>query len=126
MLHLPGLGDRQPSKLAAEIIAIVPKGITPGYLERQIFLEQLPSSVQQNMAAHGGVTELRELAKLADGYIAAAHAKMSCTIEQKLSLTPAFGQVQASDEEPELYAVIGGRRPPSSRKLCLAHVKYGT
>ena len=52
LLHLPGLGDKRPSKLAAEIMALVPEGTQPGYLEHQIFLEQLPASVRQMMACH--------------------------------------------------------------------------
>ena len=42
LLHLPDLGEKLPSTLAAEIIALVPRNATPGYLEHQIFLEQLP------------------------------------------------------------------------------------
>ena len=59
LLHLPDLGDKLPSTLAAEIIALVPKDATPGYLEHQIFLEQLPQILQVYMAAHMEVTDLR-------------------------------------------------------------------
>ena len=45
------------------------------YPERQIFLEQLPFSVQQNMAAHEDVRDLWKLAKIADGYVITARAR---------------------------------------------------
>ena len=72
ILHLQGLGDKLPSVLASEIIALVPSGRHPDYLERQIFLEQLLSAVQQNMAAHEKETDFMKLAKIADGYVIAA------------------------------------------------------
>ena len=71
LLHLQGLGDKLPSVLTSEIIALVPSGKSPDYLERQIFLEQLPAAVQQNMAAHETERDLWKLAKIPDGYVIA-------------------------------------------------------
>ena len=39
------------------------------------FLEQLPFSVQQKMAAHEEVSDMPKLAKFADGYVATAKAR---------------------------------------------------
>ena len=75
LLSLPGLGDKRPSTLVAEILALVPDDVEPGYLEREIFIRQLPVSVQQNMAAHEDIVDLRQLAKLADGYMTAARSR---------------------------------------------------
>ena len=46
LLHLKGLVDKLPSVLASEMIALCPDGVDPGYLERQIFIEQLLGTVQ--------------------------------------------------------------------------------
>ena len=76
------------------------------------------------MAAHRSVMDLRELAELADGYVAAARVKMSsCAIEPKSSFPPA--SVQESDEDPSSCAAVGGRRAPFGKKLCCKHVKFG-
>ena len=86
-------------------------------------------SVQQNMAVHHGVTELLELADLADGYVATARNKVSsCAIEQKsvfpsASLTPPVN-VSESVESPLSCAAVRGRRP-SGKKLCWRHAKFG-
>ena len=125
LLHLPGLGDKRPSTLISEIIALVPKGVMPGYLERQIFIEQLPTSVQQNLAAHDEVTNLRALAKLPDGYVVAARAKMasSTAVVHQPSLPPTT--IQESVEDPSSCAAVGGQRVPTGKKLCWNHARFG-
>ena len=55
----------------------MPSGKVPDYLEHQIFLEQLPIAVQQNMAAHETEKDLQKLAKIADGYVIATRARGS-------------------------------------------------
>ena len=140
LLHLPGLGDRLPSKLAAEIIAILPKDVEPCFIVRQIFIEQLPVSVQQNMAAHRGVTDLIELADFADGYVAAARNRMaSCVVEEGSVIPPPppFQPAMCSQngEDHSSCAAVEGRRPPgnwgrpnpsqAARKLCWRHAKFG-
>ena len=77
LLHLPDLGDKLPSTLAAKIVALVPKDATPGYLEHQIFFEQLPQTLQAHMAAHTEVTDLCQLAKIAEQYMASPGASSS-------------------------------------------------
>ena len=132
LLHLPGLGDKRPSKLAAEIIALVPDGVQPGYLERQIFLEQLPTSVRQMMAAHKEVKNLRELAKLADGYVVAARARMptlaavSHNASHQSSFEPSwFSSEPQGGNEDSSCSAVSGRKATGGRRLCWKHVKFG-
>ena len=133
LLHLPGLGDKRPSALAAEIIALVPEGKTPDYLERQIFLEQLPVSVQQHMAAHEEEEDLMALAKLADGYVAAARSRaaMSCAVGPSMTAPPfpsyAGLPQEMTDGPAECAAVRPNPRPfnRQSSKFCYAHYRYG-
>ena len=136
---MQGLGDKLPSVLASEIIALVPSGKTPDYLERQIFLEQLPSPVQQNMAAHEKETDLQKLAKIADGYVIAAHVKgsgVSCAVTVPRSSSDAQPQSQqqpviqsASDStcvhDSSPCCAVGGRGQSSTtRKLCFYHQRF--
>ena len=97
LLHLRGLGDKLPSVLASEIITLCPEEVTPDYLERQIFIEQLPGAVQQDMAAHEEVTDFMKLAKIADRYVIAAHAReasMSCAVMVPQSSSDTWSQSQ--------------------------------
>ena len=133
LLHLPGLGDKRPSELAAEIIALVPEGKTPDYLERQVFLEQLPVSVQQHMAAHEDEEDLVALAKLADGYVAAARSRAAMSFAVGSSVTappfpPYAGLPQEMADGPAECAAVRGNPRPFNRKLsrfCFQHSKFG-
>ena len=127
LLHLPGLGDKRPSMLAAEIVALVPEGLAPGYLERQIFLEQLPASVQQNMAAHEGEKDLVALAALADGYVAAARTRAAVSYAVAPPPFPPYAGLpqEMADGPAECAAVGGNSRPSNGGKLCFYHRKWG-
>ena len=129
LLSLPGLGDRRPSTLVAEILALVPDGVEPGYLEREIFVRQLPFSVQQNMAAHDDIVDLRELAKLADGYVTAARStrefnSVTSHPSPETSLHASVLQPhEVGPQMPEVWAMRGGRR---QSKMCFYHERYGS
>lgn len=49
LLHLSGLGDRKPSELMDEILALL-DGHKPCLLAEQIFLEQLPEDIRMQIA----------------------------------------------------------------------------
>ena len=134
LLHLQGLGDRLPSVLTSEIVALVPEGISPDYLERQIFLEQLPADVQQNMAAHESKKDFMKLAKIADGYVIVARERgsgMSCAVTVPQSSSDTQPQIQQQpgfqmtcDSSP-CCAVGGQGQSSTTRKLCFFHQCFG-
>ena len=134
LLHMPAMGDKLPSALVAEILALVPSGKTANYLERQIFLEQLPPSIRSSMAAHVAERDLRKLGKLADAYLLNMRSSASsevCVAEQPFPPpAPHLPQCYHVAESPTSCSVgrsqpqqAGNARPPS--KLCFAHAKYG-
>ena len=127
LLHLPDLREKLPSALAAEIIALVPRGVTPGYLECQIFLEQLPQSLQAHMAAHTDVTELRQLAKTAEQYMASPSASSSGS-----SFAVMGPQHSPPDEPPQRPLGCGNSAAPpccgaigSQSQICSYHRRFG-
>ena len=117
LLSLPGLGDKKPSKLAAEIIALVPEGLDPGYLERQIFLNQLPTAVQQLMMTHKEVKDLYQLGRLADDYVMTMHSRelasavAACNVADVSACAAATG--------PRFSGYAGGGW------LCWRHARFG-
>ena len=120
------------------MIALCPDGVDPGYLERQIFIEQLPGMVQQDMAAHEEETDFVKLAKIADRYVIAARAReasMSCAVTVPQSSSDTRSQSQptsvvvgdsASGQDFSPCNAVGGRgQVPTARKLCFYHQRFG-
>ena len=64
LLRMRGLGDRKPSQLMDEMLALL-DGHTPCFLFEQIFLEQLPEDVRLSLA-NADFSDLRAVALLAD------------------------------------------------------------
>ena len=133
LLHLQCLGNRLPSVLASEIVALVPESNSPDYLERQIFLERLPADVQQNMAAHENEKDFMKLAKIADGYVIAARAResgVSCVVKVPQSSSDTEFQIHyqpvpqimsdsaGGQDSTPCYAVGGRGQSSTVRKLC--------
>ena len=140
LLHLKGLGDKLPSVLASEIVALVPSGNTLDYLERQIFLEQLPGAVQQNMAAHEKKMDFMKLAKIANGCVIAAQVRVSgvsCAVTVPQSSSDTQSQIRhqpvpqmvndsAGEQDSAPCYAVGGRGQSSTvRKLCFYHQRFG-
>ncbi|KFD51218.1 hypothetical protein M514_07818 [Trichuris suis] len=64
LLHMTGLGDRTPSQLMDEMLALM-NGHKPCFLFRQIFLEQMPNDIRL-LLADSDFTYPRQLAARAD------------------------------------------------------------
>ena len=130
LLHMPAMGDKLPSAYVSEILALVPSGKTPDYLERQIFMEQLPPAVRSSMAAHVTERDLRKLGKLADAYLVnlrSSASSSSFAVDQPPPPSaPQFSQCHHVAED--LASCSVGRRQPqhaTNGKLCSLHNRYG-
>ena len=64
LLHMDGLGDRKPSMLMNEMLALM-DGHTPCFLFEQLFLEQMPDDIRLMLAGES-FTDPRQLAARAD------------------------------------------------------------
>ena len=64
LLHMDGLGDRKPSMLMNEMLALM-DGHTPCLLFEQLFLEQMPDDIHLILADES-FTDPRQLAARAD------------------------------------------------------------
>ena len=130
LLHLPGLGDKKPSKLAAEIVALVPDDEKPGYLERQIFLDQLPTAVQQLMMSHKTEDDLYQLGRLADEYVMMWHGRMMSSAVAARDSMPA-PEAEMSSKAAEGGSSCAAATMPqftgySGKKwFCWRHAQYG-
>jgi len=65
LLDHPDLGDRRPSSLMAEMLALLPAGARPDILFLALFLRRLPPSMRDHLATANTDTA-EELAELAD------------------------------------------------------------
>ena len=78
ILDINGLGDSKPSELLDKMLAIVPTGQQPGFLFKEVFLRQLPSSIQ-SIVTQQDYSSLRELAKAADKHFLSSGASINAT-----------------------------------------------
>mgnify|MGYP006061944625 CR=1 FL=1 len=116
ILDMDGLGDKTPSQCLTTMLNLVPVGQDPGFLFRKVFLRQLPTDVQTQLAQSTktgtGPDDLRGLALEADRYFASMGSRIS-TVSRSSSR-------MASDPEDADISAISGR------KLCFFHAKFGT
>ena len=130
LLHLPGLGDKKPSKLAAEIVALVPDDEKPGYLEQQIFLDQLPTAVQQLMLSHKMEHDLYQLGKLADDYMMTMRGRWTSSAVAARDSMPALGAAMSPNAAEGGSSCAAATMPQftgySGKKwFCWRHAQYG-
>ena len=130
LLHLPGLGDKKPSKLAAEIIALVPDNEQPGYLESHIFLDQLPTAVQQLMMSHKSEQDLYQLGRLADEYVMTMRGRMTSSAVAARNNMPAPGAEMSSNAAEGGSSCAAATVPrytgyTGRRYYCWRHAQYG-
>jgi len=65
LINSPGLGDRRPSVMMKEMLALLPKGEKPETLFLALFLGRLPTSMRDHLAA-ANATSAKEMAQHAD------------------------------------------------------------
>ena len=66
LVHQPALGDRKPSVLMSDMLALLPPDHKPDFLFNFLFLERLPADVRKHLVTSEEL-DPRKLALLADG-----------------------------------------------------------
>lgn len=109
LLHLAGLGDRKPSELMDEMIELLGDE-PPGFLFRQLFIEQLPSSVGMVLSSLD-LTEPRALAASADKLIQAQRQAADGVLVSSAAQEAAFPPDTDPDHPNSTVAAL--QRPAS-------------
>ena len=66
LLYAAELGDRRPSQMMDDLLAMLPPGELDGLLFKAIFLTRLPDDLRTHVAPHAKTMESRQLAAHAD------------------------------------------------------------
>jgi hypothetical protein len=111
ILSMRGLGDRKPSELMDEMLALA-DGHAPCFLFKQIFLNQLPEPLQIPLAMMD-FTDPRTFALNADKLWA---AKNSCDASGSIN------KVLTQPKPRKTFATTG----PNDEGLCFYHAKFGS
>ena len=114
LLNLRGLGDRKPSALMDEMVALL-EGQTPCFIFKQIFLNQLPETLQVQMATvtyNNARNFSLEADKFWNAKIAAENNSHSINrVTSKQTYTPRQRTLPT---------------PSTAENLCFYHAKYGS
>jgi hypothetical protein len=135
LLDHPEIGDRRPSRLMSDMLALLPAGTTPDTLFLALFLRRLPSSIRDHLAAADCATA-EEMATLADMlWDARASGSVSVVEEDSVaaisgrSASPREGHRRSPDRQRSQRGRGGGNttrpRPQTPGKLCKLHKKWG-
>jgi hypothetical protein len=135
LLDHPEIGDRRPSRLMSDMLALLPAETNPDTLFLALFLRRLPASIRDHLAAADcGTAE--EMATLAD-MLWDARSSGSVSLVEEESVAAISGRSASPREghrrSPERQRPQGGRgggstsrpRPQTPGKLCKLHKKWG-
>lgn len=111
LLRLNGLGDRKPSVLMDEMLALA-QGHTPCFLFEQIFLEQLPEELRLQLASQD-FADPRKVALLADSIWLSRHH------------SPVTAPVYSVASPSKRNSVKPVKNYTSTDELCFYHAKFG-
>ena len=130
LLHLAGLGDKLLSILAAKILALVPTNTRLGYLERQIFIDQLPLNIRAHMVTHEEEKDIWVLGKIADHYVASSGAAAplpTFAVAQPAQQPPSFPQRPQTPTFPDDSAVSTSccHAVGKQSTYCFYHHRFG-
>ena len=89
LLDHPDLGDRRPSTLMAEMLALLPGGARPDILFLSMFLRRLPPSMREHLAA-SDVETAEEMADLADKLWDARNSQSVSAVEAEIAAVRPF------------------------------------
>ena len=89
LLDHPDLGDRRPSVLMAEMLALLPAGARPDTLFLAMFLRRLPPSMREHLAADDADTA-EEMAELADKLWDARNSQSVSALEADIAAVRPF------------------------------------
>jgi hypothetical protein len=115
LLNLRGLGARKPSELMDEMTALL-EGQTPCFIFKQLFINQLPESLQVQMATVE-FENTREFALKADQFW---NAKISADQNSSNSINRVMpNHFSEKRQQPR-------RIPINPESLCYYHTRYGS
>jgi len=89
LLDHPDLGDRRPSTMMAEMLALLPAGARPDILFLSMFLRRLPPSMREHLAANDEDTA-EEMAGLADKLWDARNSQSVSAVEADIAAIRPF------------------------------------
>jgi len=135
LLDHPDIGDRRPSRMMSDMLALLPPGTTPDTLFLALFLRRLPSSIRDHLAAADFGTP-DEMATHAD-LLWDARSGSSVSAVEVESVAAVAGRAASPRDSrrrsPEHQRPQRGRgggqdsrpRPQTPGKLCKLHKKWG-
>jgi len=143
LLSFRELGDLKPSQLMNSMLALLPRGETPGFLFKKIFLDRLPSNVRTHVQAAAGGQDCQQLAASADGFWLACNRPGVAAAVQSSPSATSPKDAELADLTDAIAAVSFKKKPPQQRKfsqrtparksgpakvagfVCWKHIKYG-
>ena len=137
LLDHPEIGDRRPSRLMSDMLALLPPGTAPDIIFLALFLRRLPTSIRDHLAAADCDTA-EEMATLADMLWDARSSSSVSLVEEEDSVAAISGRSDSprdsrrrSPERQRPQRGRGGgqaarpRAPTPGAKLCKLHKKWG-
>ena len=89
LLDHPDLGDRRPSSMMEEMLALLPAGAQPDVLFLALFLRRLPPSMREHLAADDADTA-EEMAELADKLWDARNSQSVSAVDAEIAAVRPF------------------------------------
>jgi len=135
LLDHPDIGDRRPSRLMGDMLALLPTGEEPNTVFLALFLRRLPASMRDHLAA-GNFNTPAEMATHAD-LLWDARATQSLAVVEVPSVAAISGREGSprdargrSPDRRQFQRGKGGGRGRGGRRqtpgvLCHAHKKFG-
>ena len=117
LFNMPGLGDKKPSQLMDEMLALL-QGHTPCFLFRHLYMSHLPEEVRVILAQKTELTDPRELAKAADDlWLAQGDNALAVA-----SVNQYHQRKNRSQSVPKPGELKGTRR---REEVCFYHKRFG-
>lgn len=121
LLRMPGLGDRKPSQLMDDMLALAGDH-QPCFLFEQLFLEQLPDDVRLQLA-NADFGDARKVALLADGFWSAREQQV-VPINKVVAAPPKSGRTsQRSNRNVDGVCFYHARFGPKAHR-CVSPCSY--
>jgi hypothetical protein len=135
LLDHPEIGDRRPSRLMSDMLALLPAETNPDTLFLALFLRRLPTSIRDHLAA-ADCNTAEEMATLADMLWDARSSSSVSVIEEDTvaaisgrSASPREGHRRSPERQRPQRGRGGGNatrsRPQTPGRLCKLHKKWG-
>ena len=144
LLNHPELGDRRPSRMMSEMLALLPAGTEPDLLFYCLYLARLPASIRDHVAAGDHKTadvmaahaDLLWDARAGNATVAAVTDSLAAVSLRHRSLSPKEGRRRSNERRSPDRRSYNNRRRSRSRNntrrrdeedpdLCFYHNRWG-